>query len=59
MDLIPVAGRSRRGGHGSALHHSCLENPMDRGAGGATVYSFTQSGTQLKQLSTHACIEKR
>ena len=58
MDLIPVAGRSPRGEHGNAVHHSCLENPVDRGARGATVYSVTQSGTQLKQLSAHACTEK-
>ena len=26
-------GRSSGGGHGSPLQYSCLENPMDRGAG--------------------------
>ena len=30
--LIPGLGRSPRGGHGSSLQYSCLENPMDRGA---------------------------
>ena len=40
------------GGHGNLLHYSCLENPMDRVARGATVYSVTQSQTRLKQLST-------
>ena len=29
--------RSPGGGHGSPLQHSCLENPMDRGAQWATV----------------------
>ena len=29
---IPWLGRSLRGGHGSPLQYSCLENPMDRGA---------------------------
>ena len=29
---IPGLGRSPRGGHGSPLQYSCLENPMDRGA---------------------------
>ena len=36
------------GGHGNPLQHSCLENPMDRGARGATVHSVTQSQTLLK-----------
>ena len=30
--LIPGSGRSPGGGHGNPLQHSCLENPMDRGA---------------------------
>ena len=33
--------------------HSCLENPMDRGAWPATVYGVTKSQTRLKQLSMH------
>ena len=28
------SGRSPGGGHGNPLQYSCLENPMDRGAGG-------------------------
>ena len=31
---IPGLGRSPRGGHGRPLQYSCLENPMDRRAGG-------------------------
>ena len=31
--FIPMSGRSPGGGHGNSLQHSCLENPMDRGAG--------------------------
>ena len=31
---IPGSGRSPGGGHGNPLQYSCLENPMDRGAGG-------------------------
>ena len=34
MVLIPGSGRSRGGGNGNPLQYSCLENPMDRGAGG-------------------------
>ena len=33
MGSIPVSGRSPRGGHSNPLQYSCLENPMDRGAG--------------------------
>ena len=33
---IPGSGRSPRGGHGSPLQYSCLENPMGRGAWWAT-----------------------
>ena len=41
--LIPELGRSSGGGHGNQLQYSCLENPMDRGAWQATVYSITES----------------
>ena len=40
-------------GHGNPLQYSCLENPMDRGAWWAMVYTVTKSRTRLKQLSTH------
>ena len=29
---VPESGRSYDGGHGHPFQHSCLENPMDRGA---------------------------
>ena len=32
MGSIPGLGRSSGGGHGNPLRHSCLGNPMDRGA---------------------------
>ena len=35
--LIPGWGRSPGEGNGNPLQHSCLENPMDRGAWRATV----------------------
>ena len=38
MGSIPGAGRSPGGGHGNPLQYSCLEKPMDRGAGQATVH---------------------
>ena len=37
---IPGWGRFPGGGHGNPLQYSCLENPMDRGAWGATVLSI-------------------
>ena len=54
MGLIPGSGRSLGGGHGNAFQWSCLENPMDRGAGWATVHRVIKSWTGLQQLSTHA-----
>ena len=35
--LIPGSGRSPGVGNGNPLQHSCLENPMDRGAWRAIV----------------------
>ena len=32
LSSIPGSGRSPGGGHGNPLQHSCLENPMGRGA---------------------------
>ena len=36
---------SRSSGHGNPLQHSCLENPMDRGAWRATVHGVAKSRT--------------
>ena len=44
MDLIPGLGRSPGGGNGTPLQYSCLKNPMDRGAWGATVHGVTRVG---------------
>ena len=41
-------------GNGNPLQYSCLENPMDRGAGSAAVHGVAQSQTRLKRLSS-AC----
>ena len=40
--LIPGLGKSPGGGNGNPLQDSCLENPMDRGAGWATVHGVTE-----------------
>ena len=48
LGFSPWVGRSPEGWHGSPLHYSCLENPMDRGAWQATVRTIARSQTQLK-----------
>ena len=40
---FPEWGRSPGGGHSNPLQHSCLENPMDRGAWWATVHRVAES----------------
>ena len=45
LGLIPGSGRFPGGGHGNPLQHSCLENPIDRGAWQATVHGVTKSQT--------------
>ena len=42
---IPGLGRSPGGGHGNPLQYSCLENPMGRGAGQATVHGVAELDT--------------
>ena len=53
---IPGWGRFPGGGHGNLLQHSCLENPMDRGAWWATVHGVSKSRTQLKPVTMHSCM---
>ena len=43
--LIPGLGRSSGGGLGDPLQYFYLENPVDRGAGRATVHRVTDSQT--------------
>ena len=43
----PGLGRAPGEGNGNSLHHSCLENPMDRGAWRATVHGVAKSWTWL------------
>ena len=47
MGSSPGSGRAPRGGNGSPLQHSCLENSMDRGVWWATVPGVTKSQTRL------------
>ena len=51
---IPRWGRYPRGGHGSSLQYSGLENSMDRGAWGAIVHGVAKSQNRLSTLTrTH------
>ena len=45
MGSIPGLGRFPEEGHGNPLQHSCLENPVDRGAWRATIHGVAQSQT--------------
>ena len=47
LSLIPGLERSPGEGKGNLFQHSCLENPMDRGAWRATVYGFAKNETQM------------
>ena len=50
LGLIPGSGRSSGEGNGNPLQHSCLENPMDRGAWWATVHGVAKHRTQLSDF---------
>ena len=43
MGSILGLGRSLGGGNGNPLQYSCLENPMDGGAWGASVHRVVKS----------------
>ena len=45
--LVPWSGRSLGKGSANPLQYSCLGNPMNRGAWGATVHEVTKSRTRL------------
>ena len=52
LGSIPGLGRSPEEGNGYPLQHSCLENPMDRGAWLATVHGVTRSQKGLSNFVT-------
>ena len=54
LGSVPESGRSPESGNGNPLHYSCLGNPMDRGAGRATVHRVAMSWTRM---STHPPIK--
>ena len=45
---IPGSGRYPGDRNDNPLQYSCLENPMDRGACGATVHGVRKSQTRLR-----------
>ena len=56
LGLIPWMRRSPGEGPRNPLQHSCLENPMERGAWWTTVHGVTKSGAQLSMQTTIASI---
>ena len=52
---IPGSGRSPGEGNDDPLQYSCLENPMDGGAWGATVHGVAKSRTRLSNF-THSLV---
>ena len=56
--LILGSGRLSGGGHGNPLPYSCLGNPMDRGASGATVHGVSKSWTQLSDQTITTVFQK-
>ena len=52
LGLIPGLGRSPGEGSGDPLQHSCLQNPMDRGAWGLTVMGSQRSQKWLGNWKT-------
>ena len=45
LGSIPGLGRYPGEGNGNPPQYSCLKNPMDRGAWGATVHGLTEADT--------------
>ena len=45
LGSIPGTGRVPGGGNGNPFQHSCLENPMDRGAWQAVIHGVAKSRT--------------
>ena len=56
LGLIPGLGKSPGEVNGNLLQYSCLENPMDRGAWGATVHWVANSLTRLRDWELFVCL---
>ena len=57
---MPGSGKAPGGGPGNPLQHSCLDNPMDRGAWRVIVHGVTKSWAGLSDLAhaTHTALSK-
>ena len=53
MDSIPGSGRSPEAGNGNPLQYSCLENPVDKAAWGATVNGVTKESDMTEQVNSN------
>ena len=53
MSPIPGSGRSAGEGNGNPLQHSCLGNPMNRGAWWAIVHGVAGSWTRLSDKNNN------
>ena len=53
VDSIPELGRAPGERNGDPLQHSCLEDPIDRGAWRATVHGVAKTQTILSDEITH------
>ena len=56
VGLISGLGRCPGEGNGGSLQHSCLENPMDRGACWATVHRVSEESDTTEQLNSAAAL---
>ena len=55
-DAILESRRSPRGGNDKPLQHSCLENPMDRGAWRTTVHGVAKLDTTERLSTGHTAL---
>ena len=51
--LIPGSGRSPEARNGNPLQYSCLENPVDKEAWGATVNGVTKESDVTEQVNSN------
>ena len=56
LGSVPGSGRSPGEGNGNPLQHSCLENPVDRGAWWATVPVVPRVGQDLTTKAPPICV---
>jgi len=49
--ILMYSNHNNGEGNGTPLQHSCLENPMDRGAWWAAVHGVTKSRTRLSDFT--------